>query len=77
MARGRAAPVPQGTCAKSLQAALGRTHMLRTLRNPSSTDSILAALLGGKSVLKTQPTSAFDWVEAIRAGLPAAVVTRS
>lgn len=48
--------------------------MPSTPRTSSGTDSTLAALLGGKSVLKKQPTSALDWVEAIRAGLPAAVI---
>ena len=40
----------------------------------SRTDSAITALLGGKAVLKKQPTSALDWIEAIRTGLPAAVI---
>jgi putative toxin-antitoxin system antitoxin component (TIGR02293 family) len=37
-------------------------------------DSAIEALLGGKTVLKKKPTSVLDWVEVIRAGLPAAVI---
>lgn len=48
--------------------------MLGTPISSSRTDSTLTALLGGKAVLKKQPTSALDWIEAIRAGLPAAVI---
>jgi len=40
----------------------------------ASADSAIEALLGGKAVLKKKPTSALDWVEVIRNGLPAAVI---
>jgi putative toxin-antitoxin system antitoxin component (TIGR02293 family) len=40
----------------------------------TSADSAIEALLGGKAVLKKKPTSALDWVEVIRDGLPAAVI---
>lgn len=48
--------------------------MLSTPTPARRVDSTVTALLGGKSVLKKQPSSALDWIEAIRAGLPAAVV---
>jgi putative toxin-antitoxin system antitoxin component (TIGR02293 family) len=37
-------------------------------------DSSIAALLGGKAVLKAKPSSALDWIEIIRSGFPAAVI---